>query len=174
MNATAPTRPDLRFPLEILDLPSPSERAAAVVADHIDDQAVAAVIVEDLVAQGLIPAARRGKDLAHSNARFFSTWLTHPDARTCPACDEDLATQGIDRLAYVHRVCSCDAAPYDHLVEQLWHLEHLIPATSELHAATLLRSARHALAPRVALTARAAMVETIDRYLAGAPREAEA
>lgn len=47
------------------------------------------------------------------------------ERRTCPACGEALDRLAMVKLAYTFEPCDCRAAPYVHLVEQLWHREHV-------------------------------------------------
>lgn len=51
---------------------------------------------------------------------------THGNRHLCPSCGEDCMTIGLPDLAYTFEVCTCrNGTTYDHLVEQLWHRNHL-------------------------------------------------
>lgn len=41
--------------------------------------------------------------------------------RVCPPCGEDLSRTGLPALVYTFERCVCSAAPYAHLIEQLYH-----------------------------------------------------
>jgi hypothetical protein len=43
----------------------------------------------------------------------------------CPVCREKLSRVALVSLAYTYEPCDCPAAPYVHLVEQLWHRKHV-------------------------------------------------
>lgn len=43
----------------------------------------------------------------------------------CPKCGENLSRTALVRIAYTYEPCDCAAAAYVHLVERLWHREHL-------------------------------------------------
>lgn len=43
----------------------------------------------------------------------------------CPECGENLSRTALVRIAYTYEPCDCPAASYVHLVERLWHREHL-------------------------------------------------
>lgn len=48
-----------------------------------------------------------------------------PGRDICPADGQRLDGLGITKLAYTWEACSCSHVPYDHLVEQMWHREHV-------------------------------------------------
>lgn len=67
-------------------------------------------------------------------ARFHRmTWKYHPQAKVCPGCMLDVSTTGITHLLYTHVVCKCRVADadYDHLVEQLWHINCFVASRSK-------------------------------------------
>jgi hypothetical protein len=43
------------------------------------------------------------------------------DKTICPACRKNLRTTALHDIVYTFEPCSCDVAPYNHLVETLWH-----------------------------------------------------
>ncbi|MBX3031890.1 MAG: hypothetical protein KF809_17220 [Chloroflexi bacterium] len=50
----------------------------------------------------------------------------HPQSRTCPGCGADLQRVAIITIAYIWTDCECRVAiDYDHLYEQLWHIDCL-------------------------------------------------
>lgn len=49
----------------------------------------------------------------------------HRRFRSCPACGEDLSTTAILEIGYTFERCDCTDPEYTHLVEQLWHREHM-------------------------------------------------
>ncbi|MBX3031892.1 MAG: hypothetical protein KF809_17230 [Chloroflexi bacterium] len=50
----------------------------------------------------------------------------HPQSRTCPGCGADLQRVALIAVAYIWTGCECRVAiDYDHLYEQLWHIECL-------------------------------------------------
>lgn len=57
-------------------------------------------------------------------------WLSHPAARLCLGCGEDLTRTGLTDLAYTFEPCDCDHATYAHLVEWLWHRTCLVGSGS--------------------------------------------
>ncbi len=65
----------------------------------------------------MIPAAT-GYDLI----RLAQQTSAHGGERDiCPRCRALLQRAALVDLVYVFDRCTCDAAAYDHLVEQLWH-----------------------------------------------------
>lgn len=55
--------------------------------------------------------------------RMLSTARQHPWRRDCGVCGGDCVRVGIPSLVYRYEECSCDAAPYVHLVERMYHAE---------------------------------------------------
>jgi hypothetical protein len=82
----------------------------------------------DLDAHAVIDALRREgllSEEAHLRV-MISGHLGSPGRRSrCPACDEDVAHIGLTNVAFTYECCDCNAAPYVHLVEQLWHRRHV-------------------------------------------------
>lgn len=68
-------------------------------------------------------------------------------------------------LVYVFETCDCPAADYAHLVEQLWHRDHLAELAGETARADLAR--REAL---VAETRRKALADAVNAIMAEARR----
>ena len=48
-----------------------------------------------------------------------------PGRDTCPVDRADLVRVALVKLAYTYETCSCGSPGYPHLVEQLWHREHV-------------------------------------------------
>jgi hypothetical protein len=91
------------------------------------------VIVDDVLDQLPLLADRL-------DAERPMSWLSpnHQLLETCPGCGQKLSTVGLHKLAYVFDVCECGTPEYPHLVEQLWHRQH-IGRTAEPIAATARR-----------------------------------
>ena len=53
----------------------------------------------------------------------------HSIARKCRICKSETARTAIVDLVYTFEVCSCELAPYDHLVETLYHRKCFEAAT---------------------------------------------
>lgn len=45
----------------------------------------------------------------------------HATIDECPGCGADMARVAITKLVYAFTACGCEAEPYEHLYEQLWH-----------------------------------------------------
>ena len=58
-------------------------------------------------------------------ADLFPVRHRYPPFTQCPGCRADLTRVAVVELAYVFDVCECGTPDYPHLVEQLWHREHL-------------------------------------------------
>jgi hypothetical protein len=54
-------------------------------------------------------------------AKLESQVFSHPYARKCPRCSEDMGRVGLTSIVYTFEVCDCDLADYDHLIETLYH-----------------------------------------------------
>lgn len=52
----------------------------------------------------------------------------HPEGLRCLICAGDMNRVGIVDICYTFEICSCDAAPYDHVREQLWHRKCFVKA----------------------------------------------
>lgn len=59
-----------------------------------------------------------GKDLTKQRG---GTINNHPWRKECPHCGAYVMNVGITRLVYTFEACDCDAAPYPHLVETIYH-----------------------------------------------------
>jgi len=89
------------------------------------------------------------------------SWLSrgHRLLATCPGCGQaGLSTPGIHKLGFTFEVCECGTPDYPHMVEQLWHREHMTGQPSD----------------KVAWTARRATLEEVAADLAYAARRGEA
>ncbi len=49
----------------------------------------------------------------------------HPWSRICPGCVNDIRRTSLVELAYVFNACSCGTPEYEHLFEQVWHIQCL-------------------------------------------------
>ena len=58
----------------------------------------------------------------------------HKLEEACPVCFKDCMRIGITKLVYSYEVCRCDAVPYAHLLERLWHRECFINAKGAVPA----------------------------------------
>jgi hypothetical protein len=77
------------------------------------------------------------------------SWLStgmhgpHRMLAVCPGCGQgDLGTRAMVDLGYEFVVCRCETMPYPHLVEQLWHREHM-GRPGERIAATVRQETLH-------------------------------
>ena len=52
---------------------------------------------------------------------LLSTLKDHPWVRVCKVCDKDCGKVAITKLVYTYEPCDCNAAPYVHLVENIYH-----------------------------------------------------
>lgn len=59
-------------------------------------------------------------------------WVVEPflpghktDRAKCPECGEVLDRIAVTKVAYTFESCDCEAAGHAHLVEQMWHREHI-------------------------------------------------
>lgn len=71
------------------------------------------------------------------------SWLNHQHQllATCPGCGQaGLDTIGIHKLAHTYEVCECGTPDYPHMVEQLWHREHMTGQPSDKVAWTTRRA----------------------------------
>lgn len=45
----------------------------------------------------------------------------HPWQRKCPVCHKDCGSAALTKLVYTWEPCTCEAAPYSHLIENVYH-----------------------------------------------------
>jgi len=96
----------------------------------------------------------------------------HPERfQHCPHCGADMMRAALVDIAYVIELCDCPAADYRHLVEQMWHREHLAAVAGEELVAELAdRERLVATGRRQALAdAHRAVLAEARRGTAGAP-----
>ena len=48
-------------------------------------------------------------------------WTNHPRYDRCPHCNRSIQAEALTKLAYAFERCSCNAEPYVHLTERIWH-----------------------------------------------------
>lgn len=56
-----------------------------------------------------------------SLSELLATIKDHPWVRICKVCGKDCSRVAITKLIYTHEACGCNAAPYRHLVENIYH-----------------------------------------------------
>jgi len=84
------------------------------------------------------------------------SWLSYSHDRldTCPGCGQaNLSIAGLTGLGYEFVVCECGTPEFPHLVEQMWHREHM-GRDGETIAATVRRDTLHEVMQTLANAAR--------------------
>jgi len=54
---------------------------------------------------------------------LLKTLKDHPWQHVCPVCKKDCGKVAMVKLVYRWTECSCDFAPYTHLVEKIYHAD---------------------------------------------------
>lgn len=86
----------------------------------MSDQALAEKLAEQNAAMEHMPLRFPvGNDLLDR----WSDATHREDASQCGVCGNDCATVALTDLCYSFEECDCNAWPYAHLVENLWHRE---------------------------------------------------
>jgi hypothetical protein len=66
-------------------------------------------------------------ELVQLPLQWWTDGHDHPRLSVCPACDQSVDQVAMVDLGYTWVVCRCHKAPYPHLIEQVWHLDHMVP-----------------------------------------------
>lgn len=62
---------------------------------------------------------------------LLATIKSHPWQRVCKVCGNDCSREVITKLIYTHEPCGCKAAPYRHLVENIYHASCFVKRANE-------------------------------------------
>ncbi len=110
----------------MVEQPDPYQVAYEAILKQPNTTGLKKVTRAGLFARAVTSALRHAGLLSHEGQMAVMTRGHYGDQRsTCPTCGVELRRIGLVDVAYTYEPCSCPLADFVHLVEQLWHRDHV-------------------------------------------------